>query len=233
MVDAPRPIFIGVAGGTGSGKSTVVRRIVEGLAVPRVAVIHHDAYYRDLGDLPLEDRAKINYDHPDSLDTELLVRHLEMLRAGEPVSVPVYDFSRHERLPRTRTVRPASVLIVDGILILAVPELRALMDIKVFVDTDSDVRLMRRLRRDIEERGRAVESVLRQYALTVRPMHLEFVEPSKRWSDLIVPGGGYNDVAVDMLVTKARAILGADETISDTAPHSGLPEVGAPRSAEL
>lgn len=210
MVDPPRPVFIGVAGGTGSGKSTVVRRIVEGFAVPRVAVIHHDAYYRDLGDLPLEDRSKINYDHPDSLETELLVRHLRSLRAGEPVEVPVYDFARHERETATRTVRPASVLILDGILILAVPELRELMDVKVFVDTDADVRLMRRLRRDIEERGRAVESVLRQYALTVRPMHLEFVEPSKRWADLIVPGGGYNDVAVDVLVTKARSILGTD-----------------------
>jgi len=185
----------------------VVRRIVEGLAVPRVAVIHHDAYYRDLADLPFEDRAKINYDHPDSLETELLVSHLETLKAGRPVEVPIYDFSRHERLAETRTVRPASVLIVDGILILALPALRSAMDIKVFVDTDSDVRLMRRLRRDIEERGRAVETVLRQYALTVRPMHVEFVEPSKRWADLIVPGGGYNDVAVDMLVTKARAIL--------------------------
>ncbi len=211
MVAATRPVFIGVAGGTGSGKSTVVRRIVEGLAVPRVAVIHHDAYYRDLGDLPLEDRSKINYDHPDSLETELLVGHLRALRAGESVEVPIYDFARHEREERTRTVRPASVLILDGILILAVPELRELMDIKVFVDTDPDVRLMRRLRRDLEERGRAVESVLRQYALTVRPMHLEFVEPSKRWADLIVPGGGYNDVAVDMLVTKARAILGRED----------------------
>ncbi len=210
MVDPPRPVFIGVAGGTGSGKSTVVRRIVEGLAVPRVAVIHHDAYYRDLGDLPFEDRSKINYDHPDSLETELLVRHLRSLRGGEAVEVPVYDFARHEREARTRPVRPASVVILDGILILAVEELRELMDIKVFVDTDSDVRLMRRLRRDLEERGRAVESVLRQYALTVRPMHLEFVEPSKRWADLIVPGGGYNDVAVDMLVTKARSILGND-----------------------
>lgn len=205
--EARAPITIGVAGGSGSGKSTVVRRIVEGLAVPRVAVIHHDAYYRDLADLPFEDRAKINYDHPDSLETELLVSHLEELKAGRPVEVPVYDFSQHERREETRTVRPASVLIVDGILILALPALRSLMDIKVFVDTDSDVRLMRRLRRDIEERGRAVESVLRQYALTVRPMHVEFVEPSKRWADLIVPGGGYNDVAVDMLVTKARAIL--------------------------
>lgn len=202
-------MFIGVAGGSGSGKSTVVRRIVEGLAVARVAVIHHDAYYRDLGDLPIEDRAKINYDHPDSLETELLVRHLRSLRAGDTVEVPVYDFAAHERLTETRSVRPASVIIVDGILILAVPELRGLMDIKVFVDTDADVRLMRRLRRDIEERGRAVESVLRQYALTVRPMHIEFVEPSKRWADIIVPGGGYNDVAVDMLVTKARSILGS------------------------
>jgi uridine kinase len=206
----PAPVTIGVAGGSGSGKSTVVRRIVEGLAVPRVAVIHHDAYYRDLGDLPFEDRAKINYDHPDSLETELLVSQLKELKAGRPVEVPMYDFAAHERRAETRTVRPASVLIVDGILILALPALRELMDIKVFVDTDADVRLMRRLRRDLEERERAVESVLRQYALTVRPMHIEFVEPSKRWADLIVPGGGYNDVAVDMLVTKVGAILLAE-----------------------
>ncbi|MEN8376508.1 MAG: uridine kinase [Gemmatimonadota bacterium] len=221
MVETGRPVFIGVAGGSGSGKSTVVRRIVEGLAVPRVAVIHHDAYYRDLGDLPLEDRAKINYDHPDSLETELLVRHLEEMREGHPVEVPIYDFADHQRLEETRTVRPGRVLIVDGILILAVPSLRALMDIKVFVDTDPDVRLMRRLRRDIEERDRAVESVLRQFALTVRPMHLEFVEPSKRWADIIVPGGGYNDVAVDMLVTKARSILGPDGA---SARHVPAPE---------
>ena len=207
MVAEPSPVTIGVAGGSGSGKSTVVRRIVEGLAVPRVAVIHHDAYYRDLGDLPFEDRAKINYDHPDSLETELLVSHLKELKAGRPVEVPIYDFAAHERRAETRTVRPASVTIVDGILILALPALRELMDIKVFVDTDADVRLMRRLRRDLEERDRAVESVLRQYALTVRPMHIEFVEPSKRWADLIVPGGGYNDVAVDMLITKVSAIL--------------------------
>jgi uridine kinase len=211
VVGAGTPVTIGVAGGTGSGKSTVVRRIVEDLAVQRVAVIHHDAYYRDLGDLPFEDRAKINYDHPDSLETELLVSHLEELKDGRPVEVPVYDFARHERRAETRTVRPSSVLIVDGILILALPALRELMDIKVFVDTDADVRLMRRLRRDLEERGRAVESVLRQYALTVRPMHIEFVEPSKRWADVIVPGGGYNDVAVDMLITKAGAILEAGD----------------------
>ncbi|HSM36872.1 MAG TPA: uridine kinase [Longimicrobiales bacterium] len=216
MVAEPAPVTIGVAGGSGSGKSTVVRRIVEGLAVPRVAVIHHDAYYRDLGDLPFEDRAKINYDHPDSLETELLVSHLKELKAGRPVEVPLYDFAAHERRAETRTVRPASVLIVDGILILALPALRELMDIKVFVDTDADVRLMRRLRRDLEERDRAVESVLRQYALTVRPMHIEFVEPSKRWADLIVPGGGYNDVAVDVLVTKVSAILLAgSETPTD------------------
>jgi uridine kinase len=200
-------IIIGVAGGSGSGKTTVVRRIVHSLGPDQVTVLHHDSYYRDAGHLPLEVRRQINYDHPDSLETELLVSHLEAIRAGTGIEVPVYDFTTHSRLPRRETALARKVIILDGLLILWDCRLRRLMDIKVFVDADPDIRFIRRLSRDIEERGRSVESVIRQYLETVRPMHLEFVEPSKRYADLIVPEGGHNQVAVDMLITKVRAIL--------------------------
>ncbi len=202
-----RPLILGVAGGSGSGKTTVVREIVQAIGPDRVSVIHHDSYYRDQSDIPLEERALRNYDHPDALETPLLVHHLQELLAGRPVQVPVYDFTSHARSPETRTVQPRKVIIVDGILILYEPELRALMDIKVFVDTDPDIRFIRRLQRDILERGRSVESVIRQYTDTVRPMHLEFVEPSKRYADIIIPEGGHNRVAVDMLLTKIRAVV--------------------------
>jgi uridine kinase len=202
-----QPIILGVAGGSGSGKTTVVRAMVRNLGSEQVAVIHHDAYYRDTSHLTLEERRLINYDHPDSLETELLVEHLRELRAGRPAAVPVYDFSEHARLPQRQHVLPRKVVIVDGLLILWDAQLRGLMDIKVFVDTDADLRFIRRLERDIRERGRSAESVIAQYAQTVRPMHLEFVEPSKRYADLIVPQGGHNVVAVDMLVTKVRAVL--------------------------
>lgn len=203
-----RRIILGVAGGSGSGKTTVVRRIVEGLGDDRVTVVHHDAYYRDASHLSPAERAAINYDHPDALETSLLVGHLAELRAGRDVEVPVYDFASHTRLPATRTAAARHVIILDGLLILWDRRLREAMDIKVFVDTDADVRLLRRLQRDMGERGRTLESVLEQYVRTVRPAHLEFVEPSKRWADVIVPEGGHNTVAVDMLVTKIRAILG-------------------------
>ena len=202
-----RPIVIGVAGGSGSGKTTVVREIVRGLGRGQVTVIHHDSYYRDTGDMPLEERARINYDHPDSLETPLLVEHLHALMRGQPVDVPLYDFSNHARQPETGVALPRKVIIVDGILILWAKELRDLMDIKVFVDADADIRFIRRLRRDMAERGRSAESVVEQYVKTVRPMHLEFVEPSKRYADVIVPEGGFNHVAVDMLVTKVKSIL--------------------------
>lgn len=202
-----RPIVIGVAGGSGSGKTTVVREIVRGLGRGQVTVIHHDAYYRDTGVMPLEERARINYDHPDSLETSLLVRHLRGLLRGEAIEVPKYDFTNHVRLAETDTALPRKVVILDGLLILWDRELRRLMDIKVFVDTDADVRFIRRLSRDIRERGRSAQSVIEQYVATVRPMHLEFVEPSKRYADLIVPEGGHNRVAVDMLLTKVRSIL--------------------------
>jgi uridine kinase len=202
------PIVIGVAGGSGSGKTTVVREICRGIGTDDVTVIHHDSYYADNAHLPFEERAVINYDHPDALETELLVEHLRDLRAGEAVDVPVYDFSQHLRLQETERAEPRSVIIVDGILILWQHEMRELMDVKVFVDTDADVRFIRRLQRDIHQRGRSLESVIQQYTSTVRPMHLEFVEPSKRYADIILPRGGRNKVAVDMLVTKIRSVLG-------------------------
>lgn len=202
-----RPLVIGVAGGSGSGKSTVVREIVRGVAPEAVSIVYQDAYYRDYGHLPHEERAAINFDHPDALESDLLVEHLDALLTGRDVAVPIYDFKTHTRRPETETVRATRVVIVDGILVLADPELRDRMDIRVYVDTDADIRLIRRLRRDVEERGRTVDSVIRQYEATVRPMHLEFVEPSKRYADLIVPEGGFNRVAVDMLVTKMASIL--------------------------
>ncbi len=204
-----RPVILGVAGGSGSGKTTVVREIVNALGPEQVAVIHHDSYYRDASHLPLEERTAINYDHPDALETGLLVTHLQRLRHGEAVDVPVYDFTAHVRRTERQHVSPSKVIIVDGLLILWDPALRSLMDIKVFVDTDSDLRFIRRLQRDIRERGRTAESVIRQYIDNVRPMHLEFVEPSKRYADVIIPEGGQNRVAVDMLITKVRSVVGS------------------------
>lgn len=201
-----RPIILGVAGGSGAGKTTVVREIIRALGEDRVTVIHHDAYYRDQSHLAAEERKEINYDHPDALETSLLVEHLRTLREGSPVEVPTYDFTEHTRRPETRRKLPRSVVIVDGILILVDRELRELMDIKVFVDTDDDLRLIRRLQRDLDERGRSLQSVIDQYLTTVKPMHLEFVEPSKRYADIIIPEGGYNRVAVDMLTTKVQAV---------------------------
>ena len=202
-----KPIILGVAGGSGSGKTTVVREIVGNLGPDQVAVIHHDSYYRDASHLPLQERTGINYDHPNSLETELLVQHLRDLQNGRAVDVPVYDFTVHCRAKEVQHTDPRKVIIVDGLLILFDQELRQLMDIKVYVDTDADLRFIRRLTRDIRERGRSTESVIEQYVATVRPMHLEFVEPSKRYADIIVPEGGLNRVAVDMLITKIRAIL--------------------------
>ena len=201
------PIIIGVAGGSGSGKTTVVRKIVKSLGHDQVTVLHHDSYYRDASQLSLEERQQINYDHPDSLETELLVQHLEQIRAGSDVDVPVYDFTSHTRLAERELAPARKVIILDGLLILWDRRLRRLMDIKVYVDTDPDIRFIRRLTRDIVQRGRSAESVIRQYLDTVRPMHLDFVEPRKRYADLIVPEGGHNRVAVDMLITKVRAIL--------------------------
>jgi uridine kinase len=197
---------IGVAGGSGSGKTTVVRRIVDSLGPEHVTLLDHDRYYRDRNDLRLEERAALNYDHPDSLETDLLVRHVRELKAGNPVEVPRYDFTRHARLMEKDTFQPRRALIVEGILIFTDAALRDLMDIKVFVDTDSDTRFIRRLQRDVAERGRTMASVIDQYQTTVKPMHLEFVEPSKRYADVIIPLGGHNTVAVDLLLTMLRSV---------------------------
>jgi uridine kinase len=196
---------IGVAGGSGSGKTTVVRRIVESLGPDQVTVLDHDRYYRDRGDLRLEERAALNYDHPDSLETDLLVRHVHDLKSGMDVAVPVYDFARYARLNSTETAPARRAIIVEGILIFVDAGLRALMDIKVFVDTDADTRFIRRLRRDVAQRGRTMDSVIEQYQATVKPMHLEFVEPSKRYADVILPQGGDNSVAIELLLTLIRS----------------------------
>ena len=201
------PFVIGVAGGSGSGKTTVVRRIVDSLGGEHVSLLEHDRYYRDRNDLRLEERAALNYDHPDSLETDLLVSHVVELRAGRAVQKPVYDFARHQREPATtETVHPRRAIIVEGILIFTDPALRRLMDVKVFVDADDDTRFIRRLQRDIAERGRTVASVIDQYLGTVKPMHLDFVEPSKRYADVIIPLGGHNTVAIDMLLTLIRSL---------------------------
>jgi len=197
---------IGVAGGSGSGKTTVVRRIVDSLGPEQVTWLDHDRYYRARNDLRLEERAALNYDHPDALETDLMVEHVRALKAGKPVDVPQYDFTRHARLSETETFQPRRALIVEGILVLTDAALRELMDIKVFVDTDSDTRFIRRLQRDVAERGRTMESVIDQYQHTVKPMHLEFVEPSKRYADVIIPLGGHNTVAVDLLLTMLRSV---------------------------
>lgn len=202
------PLVIGVAGGSGSGKTTVVRRIVDSLGPDRVTVVEHDRYYRNYPDLRLEERAALNYDHPNVLDTDLLVRHLDALRAGAAVEAPVYDFTSYARLTRTDTLHPRRAIIVEGILILADAALRERMDVKVFVDTDDDTRFIRRLQRDVKERGRSLDSVVEQYLGTVKPMHLEFVEPSKRYADIIVPLGGHNTVAVDLLLSMIRSLTG-------------------------
>ena len=200
-----RPLILGVAGGSGSGKTTVVSQIIRAMEPVPVSLLHHDSYYRDHPDLSDQERARLNYDHPEVLETPLLADHLRELLAGQAVEEPVYDFTTHSRTDETRRIDPNPVVIVDGILILAEPELRELMDIRVFVETDSDLRFIRRLLRDTQERGRSVDSVIRQYQETVRPMHLEFVEPSRRHADVIVPFGRENRVAISMLVARLRA----------------------------
>jgi uridine kinase len=208
MNDVRRPpVVIGIAGGSGSGKTTVVRRIQASLGDAQVSVLEHDRYYRDRSDLRLEERAALNYDHPDSLETDLLVQHVTQLRAGLDIEAPQYDFARHNRLDARDAIPSRAAIIVEGILIFADAPLRALMDVKVFVDADDDTRFIRRLQRDISERGRTVQSVIDQYLGTVKPMHLEFVEPSKRYADIIVPQGGHNDVAIEMLLTLARGLV--------------------------
>jgi len=202
------PFLIGIAGGTGSGKTTVANAIVKRVGEERIAILSHDSYYRDFVDLPKDILERQNFDHPDSLESELFVRHLKVLKQGMVVETPIYDFKVHRRAAETRRVEPRKVILVDGILIYAEPELRKLFDVKIYVDTDADIRLIRRLKRDIAERGRSVESVVTQYESTVRPMHMEFVEPSKRYADLIIPEGGENTVALDFLFARLRELLG-------------------------
>lgn len=205
------PLVIGIAGGSGSGKTTVTNAIIDAVGPAQVALLQQDSYYRDFGALSAEQRLAINWDHPDSLEDELLIAHVAALRAGQPVAVPCYDFRAYRRLPETVPLVPRPVIIVEGILILVERELRDLMDIRVFVDIDADIRFVRRLERDLAERGRSVESVIAQYLRTVRPMHLEFVEPSKRYADIIVPRGGHNRVAIEMLVARVQSRLRAAE----------------------
>jgi uridine kinase len=202
-----KPIIIGVAGGTASGKTTVSDAILGRVGRDRIAYIEHDSYYRDLSHLPLEERRKLNVDHPDALETKLLVSHLHQLQAGEAIEVPVYDFATYQRRHETRHVEARGVILVEGILIFVGKELREMMDIKLYVDTDADLRFIRRLQRDTRERGRTVEMVIKQYLNTVRPMHLEFVEPSKRYADVIIPAGGFNEAAVQMIVARIEGML--------------------------
>jgi uridine kinase len=202
-----KPTTLGVAGGTGSGKTTVARKILERVGVDLVAFLPHDAYYKDASHLPPHQRAQLNFDHPDSLDNELLIQHLEELQSGRPVEIPTYDFKTHSRRAETVHVDPQPVILVEGILIFADKRLRELIDVKIFVDTDADIRLLRRLQRDIQDRGRSAEAVMEQYLRTVRPMHLEFVEPSKRYADVIIPEGGFNEIAIDMVATRLRALV--------------------------
>ncbi len=201
------PLIVGVAGGSGSGKSTVVRRLIRTLGAERVALLETDAYYRDRADLTAEARAALNYDHPDATDEPMLVAHLRQLRAGSGVAAPRYDFVRHARLAETQWVPARPCVVVEGILVLATDALRDLLDLRLYVETDADVRLIRRLRRDLDERGRTAESVLEQWEATVRPMHLQFVEPSKRHADLILPEGGHNMVALDVILAHLKAAI--------------------------
>ncbi len=201
------PLVIGLAGGTGSGKTTVTHAILKRLDTTRVVVIQHDSYYRDLSVYGGVTPDLVNFDHPDSLETPLLIQQIKDLKAGLPIEEPIYNFTTHRRLDSTRRLEPREIIIIDGILIFVDKELRELMDIKIFVDTDADERLIRRIRRDILERGRSVESVMQQYMSTVKPMHLEFVEPSKHWADVIIPRGSENIVAIDMVVSKIVMML--------------------------
>lgn len=198
------PVIIGVAGGSGSGKTTVISTIEKVIGTKKLALLQHDAYYKDLSHLPFEERARQNFDHPSSLQTDLLIEHLVNLIKGKAIQVPVYDFTQHVRTERTKKMLPRQIILVDGLFIFWEPELRRLLDIKIFVDTDDDIRLLRRLRRDIEERGRSLDSVLNQYEEFVRPMHLEFVEPSKRYADIIIPRGGKNKVALSMVLAMIK-----------------------------
>jgi uridine kinase len=196
-----------VAGGTGSGKTTVANEIVRRVGRERIVIVNQDRYYHDLGHLDGDERSHHNFDHPDAIEEQLLIEHISLLKAGQPAPLPVYDFARHRRLTATEWADPQPVILLEGILILAIPILRELLDVKIFVDTDADLRFIRRLRRDMAERGRTVDGVVDQYLATVRPMHLEFVESSKRWADIIIPEGGFNTVALDLVISRIMQML--------------------------
>ena len=213
MYDRAMTLVIGIAGGTGSGKTTIARKVESSVPIQQVNRIEHDSYYRDRNDLTYEQRCELNFDHPSSLETTLFVEQVRALKAGQAVEVPIYDFTKHRRKEETRRVEPKSILIVEGILALAEPDLRAEMDIKLYVDTAADIRAFRRIRRDLEQRGRDFDSIRKQYYETVRPMHLQFVEPSKRWADLILPEGGDNRVALDVLMAKLKSVIGTHSSI--------------------
>jgi len=206
--DRERPITIGVAGGSGAGKSTVARVILQRIGAENIAYVPHDSYYRDLSDLPRQQRALINFDHPDSLDSDLFIDHIHRLQDHQPIDIPMYDFSTHSRTSEVRVVQPQRVILVEGILIFAEERWRDLFDVRIFVETDDDVRFIRRLQRDISERGRTIDSVINQWMQTVRPMHLEFVEPSKRYAHVIIPEGGLNEVAMEMVIARIQSLRG-------------------------
>ncbi len=210
-MDHHKPLVIGIAGGSGSGKTTVAQEILNRVGVDRIAYLQQDSYYKDLTALPSIQHAEINFDHPDAVETELLIEHIASLRNLQPVAVPIYDFTTDSRTTKTFTVEPRGVILVEGILIFVDAALRKMFDVKIFVDTDSDLRFIRRLYRDITERGRTTESVIKQYQATVRPMHLEFVEPSKRYADVIIPEGGFNTAALDMVVARIESLLNQKE----------------------
>jgi len=211
MPKKPQSLVIGIAGGTGSGKTTVANVILERVGKNHIAYLPHDAYYRELNELPPDQKAAVNFDHPDSLETELMIEHINKLRNGQFIELPIYNFSTHSRTGETIRVDPQRVIIVEGILIFAIPELRKMFDVKIFVDTNADVRFIRRLQRDITERGRTTEMVIHQYLTTVRPMHLEFAEPSKRYANIIIPEGGLNAVAMDMVIARIELLLNKPE----------------------
>lgn len=207
MIVLNRPILIGITGGTGSGKSTVAMEIFSSLPEKNIVIIEQDSYYKDQSHLSFEERVKTNYDHPFAFDNDLLIEHLKALMNGESINKPIYNFEEHTRRKETITVYPKDIIILEGILILDDIRIRELLDIKIFVDTDSDVRIIRRIMRDIKERGRTLDSVIEQYMTTVRPAHMQFIEPSKRYADIIIPEGGYNKVAIDLMVTKVKSII--------------------------
>ena len=224
-----KPFLIGIAGGTGSGKTTVARKIYESLHLDSAVFLDYDAYYKELGHLSLEERQRVNFDHPDSLDNELFIHHLESLIAGRPIEKPLYDFTAHTRAPQTVRVEPRDVILVDGILLFVEQRLRDMFDLKIFVDTEADVRFIRRLHRDVEERGRSFSSVIDQYLNTVRPMHFEFVEPTKRWADVILPRGGNNAAGIEVIAASIRERLAKKARAEGASP--ALSHVSAPASA--